>query len=58
MLMLICNFMAIIDYKDFFLSFCLVIWKELAAGNVNIKNLEKVNSFPVFTKVGLNLSYI
>ncbi|XP_068752985.1 uncharacterized protein [Montipora capricornis] len=25
--------------------------KELAAGNVNTKNLEKVNSFPVFTKV-------
>ena len=32
--------------------------KELAAGNVNMKNLEKVNSFLVFTKVGLTLSCI
>lgn len=32
--------------------------KELAAGNVNTKNLEKVNSFPFFTKVGLNVIHL
>jgi hypothetical protein len=31
---------------------------ELAVGNVNIKSWEKVNSFPLFAKVGGNILYI
>lgn len=60
---MLCNFMAITDGISVLLKFLFSnldnsFAKELAAGNVNTKNLEKVNSFPVFTKVGLNLSYI
>lgn len=60
---MLCNFMAITDGISVLLKFLFSnldnsFAKELAAGNVNTKNLEKVNSFPVFTKVDLNLSYI
>ena len=60
---MLCNFMAITDGISVLLKFLFSnldnsFAKELAAGNFNTKNLEKVNSFPVFTKVGLNLSYI
>lgn len=53
---MLCNFMTITDCTSVLLKFLFsnldyTFAKELAAGNVNTKNLEKVNSFPVFTKV-------
>ena len=60
---MLCNFMTITDCTSVLLKFLFsnldyTFAKELAAGNVNTKNLEKVKSFPVFTKVGLTLSCI
>ena len=62
-MLMLCNFTTITDCTSVLLKFLFsnlnyTFAKELAAGNVNTKNLEKVNSFPLFTKVGLTLSCI
>lgn len=57
---MLCNFMIIIGcisvfFKFLFSNLDYIFVKEFVVGNVNMKNLEKVNSFFLFIKVGLIL---